>query len=167
MSNRATLRQREARKNVPLLQSLVNKAPLARAAEIHGISFQTIYDKLDFFHRQVLQFTAKQETKLRELVKGTKRYISVDRQDYAVNWTHRKDKRNIVLRAIGSADLESGFVFGMHLNFDGSLDADLARIFHRSRATNEDGIALVCPKIQVSNLDQRAGNAEAKLYRRN
>lgn len=43
----------------------------------------------------------------------------------------------------------------------------LARIFHRSRATNEDGIALVCPKIQVSNLDQRAGNAEAKLYRRN
>lgn len=124
VSNRATLRQREARKNVPLLQSLVNKAPLARAAEIHGIGFQTIYDKLDFFHRQVLQFTAKQESKLRELVKGTKRYISVDRQDYAVNWTHRKDKRNIVLRAIGSADLESGFVFGMHLNFDGSLDAD-------------------------------------------
>lgn len=47
------------------------------------------------------------------------------------------------------------------------IPACLARIFHRSRATNEDGIALVCPKIQVSNLDQRAGNAEAKLYRRN
>lgn len=48
-----------------------------------------------------------------------------------------------------------------------AIVADLARIFHRSRATNEYGIALVCPKIQVSNLDQRAGNAEAKLYRRN
>ena len=47
------------------------------------------------------------------------------------------------------------------------LLAGLARIFHRSRATNEYGIALVCPKIQVSNFDQRAGNAEAKLYRRN
>ena len=47
------------------------------------------------------------------------------------------------------------------------LVGGLARIFHRSRAINEDGIALVCPKIQVSNLDQRAGNAEAKLYRRN
>lgn len=46
-------------------------------------------------------------------------------------------------------------------------ETELTRIFHRSRATNEDGIALVCPKIQVSNLDQRAGNAEAKLYRRN
>ena len=124
VSKRSTLRQREARKNVPLFLSLVNKSPLARAAEVHCISFQTIYDKLDFFHRQVLQFTAKQESGLRALVKGTKRYISVDRQDYAVNWTHRKDKRNIVLRAIGSADLESGFVFGMHLNFDGGLDAD-------------------------------------------
>lgn len=48
-----------------------------------------------------------------------------------------------------------------------ALPLPLARIFHRSRATNEYGIALVCPKIQVSNLDQRAGNAEAKLYRRN
>lgn len=124
VSNRSTLRQREARKNVPLLQSLVNKVPLARAAEIHGISFQTIYDKLDFFHRQVLSFTSRQEIRLRELVNGTKRYISVDRQDYAVNWTHRKDKRNVVLRAIGSADLDSGFVFGMHLNFDGNQDAE-------------------------------------------
>ena len=52
---------------------------------------------------------------------------------------------------------------------NGALQArsEFARIFHRSRATNEYGIALVCPKIQVSNLDQRAGNAEAKLYRRN
>ena len=50
---------------------------------------------------------------------------------------------------------------------DGDTIDVLARIFHRSRATNEYGIALVCPKIQVSNLDQRAGNAEAKLYRRN
>ena len=48
-----------------------------------------------------------------------------------------------------------------------AYSTELARIFHRSRATNEYGIALVCPKIQVSNLDQRAGNAEAKLYRRN
>ena len=55
-----------------------------------------------------------------------------------------------------------------HPSVPGDPDvAQLTRIFHRSRATNEDGIALVCPKIQVSNLDQRAGNAEAKLYRRN
>lgn len=56
---------------------------------------------------------------------------------------------------------------GVGASADTAYPTLLARIFHRSRATNEDGIALVCPKIQVSNLDQRAGNAEAKLYRRN
>ena len=70
-----------------------------------------------------------------------------------------------VLGLLKHAWLESGGVYGYRKL---TLDMrDLARIFHRSRATNEDGIALVCPKIQVSNLDQRAGNAEAKLYRRN
>ena len=43
---------------------------------------------------------------------------------------------------------------------------DLTRIFHCT-PRNEDGIALVCPKIEVLNLDQRAGNAETKLYRKN
>ena len=56
---------------------------------------------------------------------------------------------------------------GVGASADTAYPTLLARIFHRSRATNEYGIALVCPKIQVSNLDQRAGNAEAKLYRRN
>ena len=60
-----------------------------------------------------------------------------------------------------------GIFAGMAADRFGAFRVLLARIFHRSRATNEDGIALVCPKIQVSNLDQRAGNAEAKLYRRN
>lgn len=119
---RATLRQRETRKNVPILKSLMNKMPLSRIADTHDISFQTIYDKLDFFYKQATEFAARHEQQLPEVVRGTKRYIAVDRQEYAVNWTHRKDKRNVVIRAIGSADLDSGFVFGMHINFDGSLD---------------------------------------------
>ncbi|WP_445941157.1 hypothetical protein, partial [Pseudomonas sp.] len=45
-------------------------------------------------------------------------YISVDRQEYRVNWSRYTDRRNIVLRAVGSADNDSGFVFGMHVNFD-------------------------------------------------
>ena len=69
------------------------------------------------------------------------------------------------LRSVAEAPLRRWFT---NLSLSAlSLATSLARIFHRSRATNEYGIALVCPKIQVSNLDQRAGNAEAKLYRRN
>lgn len=122
VAQRSTLRQREPRKNVPILKALMGKSPLARIVDQHDISFQTLYDKLDFFHKRCLAFAAQYEARLPELVSGTKRYIAVDRQDYAVNWTQRKDKRNVVLRAIGSADLETGYVLGMHLNFDGQLD---------------------------------------------
>lgn len=122
-SSRSTLRQREPRKNVPILQSLMNKAPLSRLVDVHGISFQTLYDKLDFFCKQVQEFTAKREASIPELVRDRKLYLATDRQDYAVNWTHRKDKRNVVLRGIGTADLDSGYVLGMHINFDGQLSA--------------------------------------------
>lgn len=50
--------------------------------------------------------------------------MAVDKQDYEVNWSERKDKRNIVLSAITSADNKTGYVFGIHPNFDGSLDKE-------------------------------------------
>lgn len=37
----------------------------------------------------------------------------------------RKDRRNVQLLAIATADVETGYVFGMHLNFDGKMDPDL------------------------------------------
>lgn len=123
ISTRRTLRQRVARKNVPIFEDLVHKKPLSRLVFTNRIAFQTFYDKLDFFHEQALAFNGKYEARLPEVIKGTKRYIAVDRQDYPVNWVQRKDKRNVTLRAIGSADIATGYVFGMHLNFDGEKDA--------------------------------------------
>ena len=75
-------------------------------------------------------------------------------------------KRTLLQCALALAALPLAFGAAAQ-DFPPKKPVTLARIFHRSRATNEYGIALVCPKIQVSNLDQRAGNAEAKLYRRN
>jgi hypothetical protein len=51
-------------------------------------------------------------------------YIAVDRQDYMINWSDADDRRNIIFRAVGSADNPTGYVFGLHLNFDPSLDPD-------------------------------------------
>lgn len=120
---KSTWRQRFPEKNVQVLQLLMNKMPLSRICEVADISAQTLYDKIDFIHRQCLAFAGRQEAKLRSMT-FRRLYVAVDRQDYTVNWTQRKDKRNITLRAIGSADLSSGYVFGMHLNFDASLNPD-------------------------------------------
>lgn len=123
VATRATLRQRHPEKNEQILQLLMNKMPLSRICEVADISPQTLYDKIDFIHRQCVMFVGQRETALRK-IPFERLYVAVDRQDYTVNWTQRKDKRNITLRAIGSADLGSGYVFGMHLNFDSSLNPD-------------------------------------------
>jgi hypothetical protein len=96
--------------------------PFNRICEAAGISMPTLYDKINFLHRQCQAFAASREGNLADTVKAKKIYIAVDRQDYMVNWNRRKDKRNIVLHAIGSADNATGYVFGLNLNYDPSLD---------------------------------------------
>lgn len=119
---KSTRRQRLAHKNKDIFMALMNKVPFNRICELTGINMRTLYDKIDFIHRQCLAFVASREQRLMAGMPLPKLYIAVDRQDYGVNWTQRKDRRNIMLHAAGSADLESGYVFGMHLNFDPALD---------------------------------------------
>lgn len=120
---RATKRQRKSEKNRDVFVMLVNKMPLSRMAETTGLSIQTIYDKLAFIHRQARAFAHERELRLMHPdFKLGKRYISVDRQHYIVNWSGRHDRRTVQLNSIGSADIDTGYVFGFHLNFDGELD---------------------------------------------
>ncbi|MBK1670800.1 hypothetical protein CKO28_22545 [Rhodovibrio sodomensis] len=80
----------------------MNEQPIRAIACTRGISTQTVYEKIDCIHRQCLSFLAAHEAKLaRKRLRGL--YISVDRQDYIVNWSDRAFKRNTQLTAIGSA----------------------------------------------------------------
>lgn len=114
------LRQRRSHENKLILKLLMNKSPMRRICEVAEISPCTLYRKIDFLHRQFLGFAASREAALPE-----KEFISLrcstDGQDYLVNWTERSDKRPITLTAIGTADEWSGYVFGMNLNYDGSV----------------------------------------------
>ncbi len=120
---KATAGQRTPHKNKIVFSLLMNKAPFRRIGEVADINPKTPYDEIDFLHRQSLAFAAHRERRLQEGLSIPRLYIGVDRQDYAVNWTRREDKRNVQLTAVGSADNATGYVFGMHLNFDPSLAA--------------------------------------------
>lgn len=103
--------------NALIFRLIVNKMPLQRICEVAQVSMSTLYAKIDFLYEQSQAFAASHERKLPDLpIKRLQ--ISVDGQDYVVNWTDSKDKRNVVIHALGSADNRSGFVFGMHLNID-------------------------------------------------
>lgn len=86
-----------------------------------NISWEVLYNRIDFIHAQCLHFAANRENKLADM-DIEKLYISIDKQDHVVNWTERKDKRNVVLAAITSVDNTTGYVLGVHPNFDASLD---------------------------------------------
>lgn len=122
------LRQRKAHKNRDVFMMLMNKSPLRRIAEMTGLSPDALYGKVSFIHRQCLAFAGSRERALLDGMALPKMYIAADRQAHNVNWSNRRDRRNVVLNAIGSADLESGYVFGFHLNFDPSLDPDAVEL---------------------------------------
>jgi transposase-like protein len=117
-------RHKKPYKNIPVFRLLVNKMPLKRICEAADISMPTLYDKIDFIHRQCLNFAADHERRLLRDMPIRRLYLAVDRQDYLVNWSQTEDKRNIQLSAAGTADNTTGYVFGLHLNFDPSLDRD-------------------------------------------
>jgi len=113
-------RQRLSHKNKTIYKCLVNKAPLRRICEIAEVNISTLYDKINFIHRQSLAYAAHIERALPGKA-FTRLGISVDRQVYSVNWNDTNKKRNILLNCVGSADNRSGYIFGMHLNFDPTL----------------------------------------------
>lgn len=124
---KSTLRQRKPHKNIQVFQLLMNKMPFKRICETADISMPTLYNKIDFLQRQCLSFAANRERKLLEGMPIKRLYLGVDRQDHTINWTDSADKRNVVLHALGSADNDTGYVFGLHLNFDPTIDPSEVR----------------------------------------
>jgi DNA polymerase III epsilon subunit-like protein/transposase-like protein len=121
---RSITRQRKSHLNRYIFKSLVNKTPLKGIADIYGISMDTVYRKIDFIYEQCGRFLEAREAKLLRGMTLPKMYIAVDRQFYAVNWPIRKDKRNVILYGVASADNTSGYVFSNDVNYDASVDHD-------------------------------------------
>jgi len=119
-----TIRHRKPYKNAAIFRLLVNKVPFRRICEVEGVPMPTLYRKIDFIHRQCLSFAAERERNLPTMPLA-RLYIGVDRQDYMINWSDADDRRNIIFRAVGSADNTTGYVLGVHLNFDPLMDPDL------------------------------------------
>lgn len=115
--------QHDTNQNVEIFKLLVNKVPLSRIINILNISWSVLYSRIDFIHKQCLAFASEKESQLSTL-RIERLYLSTDRQDYSVNWTERKDKRNVVLSAMATADNSTGYVFGINPNFDYSIDKE-------------------------------------------
>jgi hypothetical protein len=122
---KSTTGQKQPHKNKTIFALLMNKSPFRRICEVAEIHPETLYGKIDFLHDQCRAFVAAREQRLVQGMPIRRLYLATDRQDYLINWTRRDDQRNVALQAVGTADNASGYVFGMHLNFDPALDAEV------------------------------------------
>lgn len=118
-----TKRQRIKHKNKRIFELLVNKVPIRRICALEKINPEMFYNRVDFIFRQCRWFSASREKRLVEGKPIPRLYMSSDRQEYHVNWHDQADKRTTILKGMGTADNKSGYVFGLHLDFDPSLDS--------------------------------------------
>lgn len=116
-STKPTFRHRRADKNTEVLRLLVNKVPMRRIVEVAGISSSTLYRKLEHVSDRCVDFAAAVERRLPEMAF---RHLDLasDRQDYLINWGAHVNRRSFMIRAIATTEARSGFVFGIHPNFD-------------------------------------------------
>ena len=117
-----TTGHKEPHKNRTIFSLLMNKTPFRRIYEVYDIHPATLYAKLDFLATQCRIFAGEWERRLQEGLPIRRLYLGTDRQDYLVNWMRQADRRNILLHAVGTADNVTGYVFGMHLNYDPAAD---------------------------------------------
>jgi transposase-like protein len=136
--SKPTKGQHDTHQNIDIFKQLVNKVPLSRIVSMLDISWEVLYHRINFIHQQCLKFVANRERKLSTLAID-RLYLSVDRQNYEVNWSQRKDKRNVMLMALATADNTTGYVFGMHVNFDPSLNKEV--IEADATAINDSALA--------------------------
>lgn len=102
-----------------ITRALLNSMPVNRVMEVFGVGAQTVYDVIERAYTASLIFSAARDSALAPADdKHRTRYLSTDRQAYSTNWRQRHDKRNTILRAVMSTDIESGYVFPVHLNYD-------------------------------------------------
>ena len=123
-----TLYHQKPHTNLKAFELLINKVPISRMVEILGISYSSVYGKIDFLFEQCQKFAASRESQFRSL-ELDRLYLCTDRQDYMVNWGDRRQRKTIQLTAIGTADLSSGYVFGLTPNFDPSVSVEELRRF--------------------------------------
>ena len=123
-----------------LFSRVVNKSPVR--GTIRGIQINcadTYYSLLDFIHRRCDQLSGIFDRRMIDgevkLPKALK--LSVDVQEYQLNWTNKQDRRNTQFSTVCSVDQESRFILGMCANYD--KDADSFEI-NREASLNGDAL---------------------------
>jgi hypothetical protein len=104
-----------------LFRMLVGKMPLRRISEALGMTPPVVVDRIAFIHRQCVAFVSDRERRLTRMNIPRLR-VSVDGQEYAINWRSHLIRRNVSLMATATVCNDTGYCFAAHFNYDPDLN---------------------------------------------
>jgi hypothetical protein len=127
------IRQQDRRENIRILKHLVNdssinglKRLLIPAKGKRKIGVKKIYDRIFWLEKTLLAYEQAQlsEWRARLKRKNSFRHTRIAHDDIVlgVNWETSRDRRLTTLNCAISADIRSGFVFRVDVDFDPTVD---------------------------------------------
>ncbi|MEW8492512.1 MAG: hypothetical protein AB2604_01815 [Candidatus Thiodiazotropha taylori] len=109
-----------------LFSRVVNKSPVR--GSIRGMSIKSpdsYYSMVDFISRRCNLLSGKFDRRMidGEISLASALRLSVDIQEYQLNWTNKHDRRNATFSTICSVDQDSRYILGMSANYDALADS--------------------------------------------
>lgn len=113
-----------------ILRQLVNKSPINRIAEVAGVEFPHIYEKIDYLHEQCLAFAGAREERLANCFRDRSVYLSTDAQTLLVNWPVKSKRGTIPLLHMATVERWSQFVIAATIDYDPDVSPAEAEKLH-------------------------------------
>lgn len=113
-----------------ILRQLVNKGPINRIAEVAGVEFPHIYEKIDYLYEQCRIFAGEREERLAKCFRHRSVYLSTDVQTLLVNWPVKNKRGTIPLLHMATVERWSQFVVAATIDYDPDVHpADVEKQF--------------------------------------
>jgi transposase-like protein len=113
-----------------ILRQLVNKGPINRIAEVAGVEFTHIYEKIDYLYEQCLIFAGEREQRLSKCFRDRSVYLSTDVQTLLVNWPVKSRRGTIPLLHMATVERWSQFVVAATIDYDPDISPAEAERLH-------------------------------------
>lgn len=123
-----------------LFSRVANKSPVR--GTLRGMALTSpycYYSILDFVSRRCNQLSGKFDRRMIDGEVALPRVLklSVDVQEYQLNWTNKHDRRNTQFSTVCSVDQDTRYIFGMAANYDKNADSFL---INKEAALNGDAL---------------------------
>lgn len=113
-----THRLRRPEKTEEVLRLLVNKVPMRRLCEVADVRPAVLYQRIGLLYERLRAFARYHEERFQAAAVLERLRVGIDRQDHPLAWGSTLERQTFPLRAIATAETDSGYILGQHVNYD-------------------------------------------------